>query len=85
MMKLASKSHYYKTRRVSMARKKQQFKNLGTLPATGCEWQMLLAVESGAIILTCEGQEPLMISDGKLTTLVASMKGKTDVPTTEES
>lgn len=64
-----------------MARKKAQFKNLGKLPPG--EWLMVLGVESGAIILTCEGQEPMMISDGKLTTLVASMGGKTVVPTEE--
>lgn len=64
-----------------MARKKQQYKNLGTLPQG--KWQMILGTESGAIILTCEGQEPMIISDGKLTTLVASMKGKIDVPTEE--
>ena len=64
-----------------MSRKKVEFKNLGTLPPG--EWQMIVAVESGAIILTCEGQEPMMISGGKLTTLVASMGGKTDVQTEE--
>ncbi len=64
-----------------MSRKKAEFKNLGTLPQG--EWRMILAIASGAIVLTCEGQEPMMISDGKLTTLVASMRGKTDVATEE--
>ena len=64
-----------------MSRKKDEFKNLGKLPPG--EWQMVLAKGSGAIILTCEGQEPMMISDGKLTTLVASMGGKTVVQTEE--
>ncbi len=64
-----------------MARKKAEFKNLGTLESG--EWTMVQATTSGAIILTCAGREPMMIQDGKLTTLVASMRGKTDVPTEE--
>ena len=64
-----------------MSRKKAEVKNLGKLPAGW--WQVLLVVESGAIILTCKDEEPLMIFEGKLTTLVASMGGKTDVPTEE--
>ena len=64
-----------------MSRKKAQFKNLGTLKPG--EWQVILAIDSGAIVLTTTNQEPMMISDGKLTTLVASMGGKTVVQTEE--
>lgn len=64
-----------------MARKKAEFKNLGTLPQG--EWLMIQATMSGAIILTCSGHEPMCIFEGKLTTLTESMKGKTDVRTEE--
>ncbi len=65
-----------------MPRKKAKFKNLGTLPKG--EWTVMFAKASGAIILCSAGTEPpMVISDGKLTTLNLSMKGKTDAPTEE--
>jgi len=59
-----------------MARKKAEFKNLGTLP-TGT-WRMLLATASGAIILTDATHEPMCLFEGRLTTLNETMKGKPD-------
>ena len=64
-----------------MSRKKAEFKNLGTLPKG--EWTMVLSTVSGSIMLVCADHEPMIISNGKLTTLSANMGGRPDGP--EES
>lgn len=57
-----------------MGRKKAEFKNLGTLPKG--EWTLVQAVASGSIMLACADHEPMVISDGKLTTLIETMRTK---------
>ena len=64
-----------------MARKKPEFKKLGTLPKG--EWTIVQATVSGSLMLACAEHPPMVIVDGKLTTLSDGMKGKTDA--TQES
>lgn len=59
-----------------MSRKKAEFTNLGTLPKG--EWTIVQATVSGSLMLACAEHEPMVISNGKLTTLSESMKGKAD-------
>lgn len=57
-----------------MGRSKAEFKNLGKLPKG--EWTVVLTVATGSLMLACADHEPMVISNGKLTTLTEAMGGK---------
>jgi hypothetical protein len=57
-----------------MPRKKAEFKNLGTLPQG--KWRVVKAIPSGIILLACAEHEPMVIIDGRMSTLAARWGGK---------
>ena len=59
-----------------MGRPKAEFKNLGTLPPG--EWTVVQTLATGSLVLACADHEPMVISNGKLTTLTEAMGGKSN-------